>query len=62
MLGTSIRFVGEDNPFELECNHAMVRIVGNEESAGGIVQIVRIERTMFCHRAFDPFVLCDQPR
>ena len=62
MLGTSIRFVGEDNPFELECNHAMVRIVGNEESAGGIVQIVRIEGTVLCHGAFDPFVLCDQPR
>ncbi len=40
----------------------MVRIVGNEESAGGIVQVVRIERTMFCHCALDPIVLCDQPR
>jgi hypothetical protein len=25
------------------------------------VQVIRIEGTVLCHRAFDPFVLCDQP-
>lgn len=57
MPGTGVRIVGEDNPFEFECNHAVARVVGNKETARCIVQIIGVKCPMFRNGRFDSQVL-----
>jgi hypothetical protein len=49
-----IGFVGEDNAFELEVEHTAVRVVGDEEAAMGVMQVVRVVGTVLFDGVFDP--------
>jgi hypothetical protein len=52
--------VGKQDPFEFEGDHADIGVIGHEETAGRVVQVIRIVSAMVLDGAFDSFPFADQ--
>ena len=60
--GLRVVFIRKNDPLELECDHSAFGIVGYEEPAIGVVQVVGIVGTVLLDGFFDPIPFSHERR
>ena len=62
MPRSQVGVIGKNDSLELERNHAVFRIVGDEKATSGIMQVIGIKGPVFRDGIFDSPVLGDEAR